>query len=251
MSKDPPIIRLAIAIPAYGGNVTMHHTRMFLELGNTLGASGERFQLVSFTTFDVNGIDQCRNLALQQAFSVQADWLLMIDADTWVEPSAIDRQGGTDAGFLLLRMISEAARKGAAAVVAPVMNRTMTGTEGGLMVYDVKTTIVEETVADLPGYPGECYEEANWDDGKSEYSKLTFDDAPRGLVEIDSAATAVFALDLAFAAQHFLLFKFEGKLSEDAYYCRAIAQAGGKLYADTRVRTAHLSRTTPLYSMED
>lgn len=237
MSKNPAVIRLAVAIPAYGGLITAHHARMFLELGNTLGASGERFELASFTFLDVNGIDQARNLALQQAFSAQADWLLMIDADTWIEPGAIDRQGGTDAGFLLLRMISEAAKKGAAAVVAPVMNRAMTGTESGLMIYRATNLLLSlPPQKDLAG-------------GKDNYEKLKIAELPRGLVEIDSAATAVFALDLAFAAQHKLLFKFEGKLSEDAYYCRMLAQAGGKLYADTRIRTAHLSRTAPIYSM--
>lgn len=244
MSKNPDRIRLAVGIPAYGGNVSAHHCRMWTEFGNTLGGSLERFELVTFDYFDVNGIDQCRNLMLVRAIEAQADWLLMIDADTWVEPSKEDQQAQSDAGFLLLRMISEAARISDAApsrigaVVAPVMSRVVPGKD----------------VPHQMAYVEQHWEttEARFDGKPPARSGTTFEPiefgAKGGMTEIDRAATAVFALNVPFAVEHRLSFKFDGKLSEDHFYCKSVREAGGRILADTRVRTGHMSRQTPLYS---
>lgn len=229
MSKNPERIRLSVGIPAYGGQISAHHARMWCEFGNTLGGSLERFELVTFDFFDVNGIDQCRNLMLVRAIEAQADWLLMIDADTWVEPSKEDQQSQSDSGFLLLRMISEASRIGAEVVVAPVMSRVVPGKDDPHpMTYKIIAdhqgiTVVEKVEPIALGSKG-------------------------GMNEIDRAATAVFALNVPFAVEHKLSFKFEGKLSEDHFYCKSVRDAGGRIIADTRVRTGHMSRQTPLYS---
>lgn len=239
MSKNPERIRLSVGIPAYGGQLSAHHARMWCEFGNTLGGSLERFELVTFDFFDVNGIDQCRNLMLVRAIEAQADWLLMIDADTWVEPSKEDQQAQSDAGFLLLRMISEAARINDAApsrigaVVAPVMARVVPGKDDShLMAYQWCEST--EFHGDHPP-------------ARSGFEPIIVE-SRRGMQEIDRAATAVFALNVPFAVEHKLSFKFEGKLSEDHFYCKSVRDAGGRILADTRVRTGHMSRQTPLYS---
>jgi hypothetical protein len=125
------IIRLAIGIPAYGDSLTAHHARMWLELGNIIGASPERFQLVMFGTVDINPIDRARDTLLAQAMIAGADWLFTIDADTWVEAD-----GDEDAGFQILRMISDADRKEAAIVCAPVRRRaSVDNPVADLMIY--------------------------------------------------------------------------------------------------------------------
>lgn len=244
MSKNPDRLRLSVGIPAYGGQISAHHARMWTEFGNTLGGSLERFELVTFDFFDVNGIDQARNLMLVRAIEAQADWLLMIDADTWVEPTKEDQAAQSDAGFLLLRMISEAARIDMAAptrvgvVVAPVMSRVVFGKDDSHpMAYkEVVERSLEDRAEDQPPI--------------FERSRMVpiLQGSKGGMNEIDRAATAVFALNVPFAVEHKLSFKFEGKLSEDHYYCKSVRDAGGRILADTRVRTGHMSRQTPLYS---
>ncbi len=222
MSKNPGRLKLAVGIPAYGGQITAHQARQWCEFGNTLGASMERFELVSFDFYDVNGIDQCRNLMLARAMEIQADWLLMIDADTWVAPSSNDYVAQCDAGFLILRMISEAAHAGAAVVVAPVMSRVIAGDDkdSHAMIYEI--------------FDGE--------------SKQVSHRLSRNMIPIDRAATAVFALDVRFANEHKLSFKFEGAMSEDHYYCKHVREHDGVIFADPRVRTGHMSRQAPLFS---
>lgn len=220
-------LRLIIGIPAYGGQITANHARMWLEIGNTLGGSYERFSLVEFAFWDVNGIDQARNMMLARALELQADWLLMIDADTWIEPSKIDRESGVDAGFLLLRMISDAERREAAIVVAPVMPRRASATgDQGPMVW---------------------VKHPNLDAGCAPDAALL---EQRGLFEIDSAATAVFAVNIPRIIPIKPSFKFAGGLSEDKFFCKCVRDGGGKIFVDTRVRTGHTSRTFPIYSDE-
>jgi len=228
-------LRLAIGIPAYGGYISMHHARMWMEFGNTLGGSHERFELVAFDTADINGVDQARNYLFARSVTAGADWLLMVDADTWVEPSGQDQQAGTDAGFLLLRMLSDADRWGASVVVAPVARRQAT------IVGDYEQMI----------YKAQMQREHFMDEGAPYvFGKLLpFKPEQRGLVEIDAAATAVFAFNVQRAVKHEALFKFAGGLSEDMEFCRQTRANEGTIFVDTRIRTGHLSRPFPLYSV--
>lgn len=263
-------LHLAIGIPAYGGQITAHQARMWLEFGNTLGGSTERFNLVACDFYDVNGIDQARNLMLARAVELNADWLLMIDADTWVEPSALDRQAQSDAGFLLLRMISDADRRNAAAVAAPVVRRRLAPSEapnilapreqltllevmGGergaaqpaidptVMLYQATIT---NTLEDLSGMP--------FDEFVAPHETVTYHPLElaglKGLVDVDAAATAVFAVNVPRAVQAKATFAFRNGRSEDLEFCHQLRAAGMPILADLRVRTGHLSRTAPLFS---
>lgn len=223
-------LRLSVGIPAYGGMISANHARMWTEFGNTIGGSSERFALVDFGFWDVNPVDKARNLMLDRAVKLGADWLLMIDADTWIEPGKLDRESGTDAGFLLLRMISDAERAGATVVVAPVMPRTSRpGEDTFPMIW------VERPSGEMGCPKEEIYQ--------------------RALIEIDEAATAVFAISIprlvaSYPKEGAIEFEFKPDVSEDRYFCRRVRQNGGKIFADTRVRTGHMSRSAPIYSTE-
>lgn len=215
------LLNLFIGVPAYGGLVHANQARMWLELGNTIGGSGERFALGGIGYADINGVDRARNFLLALAMQHNADWLLMIDADTWVEPN-----GDQDAGFQLMRMISDADRLDATIVGAPVVKRALPGDPHELMVYRIDPKI------EAPGKLGEA-------------SLGTV----RGLVPIDALATAVFAVnvrkigELTFEAPRHL-----GELGEDLSFCLKVREAGGGVYVDTRVTTGHLGRSPILLS---
>lgn len=227
-------LRLSIAIMAYGGQITSKHAMMWLELGSLLTQSRERFTLINFDHWDVNPVDKARNLALQTAFQLKSDWLFMIDADTFVE--GYDDE---DAGFQILRMISDADRAGAALVAAPVMRRAVSMADSNFsMVYKLDPDNKHADAAGLAPVP--------------------IHDEGRRLVPIDSAATACFAVNLAEAAKAQAVFRFtygsqtsdgvRPGLSEDHEFCRQLREAGGKIFADPRVKTGHISKPVPIYS---
>lgn len=209
------IIKLAIGLPAYGGRVSAEHTRMFLELGHTLATSEARFSLASWNMVDVCGIDIARNMLLGEAHRASADWLLMIDSDTWVIGV-----GDDSAGFQLLRMISEADRIGAA-IVGPAVHRRATKESREVMAY--RNALDGGVMALRTGDIGDINGE---------------------LMEIDALATSCFALNLKRCGQ--AQFKFTETLSEDLDFCRQIKELGGKIMLDGRMTTAHLSRPFPI-----
>lgn len=217
-------LKIAFGLPAYGGVISAEHARMWMEIGSTISGSPERFQLVLFDFQDVNPISEARNTLVSNARAAGADWLFMLDADTWVESASPDE----DAGSLILRMISQADREGASIVCAPVVRRRI-GSLGpneraGLMVWRGGV----ELSASLEEYLGD------------------------GLIEITACATACFAINIPrvqpIVAKHGELFQFKDGLSEDLYACGLVRETGGKLLCDLRVRTAHKSRSFPLYS---
>lgn len=224
--------KLAVGIPAYGDALTAHHARMWMEFGNTIGNNHERWRLSMFSTVDVNPIDKARNMLLAQAILTESDWLLMIDADTWIEG-----YGDEDAGFQILRMIADAQRKGAAIVCAPVCPRASEKGDPRVMVYrTVSRTLLVDS--DPPPEPYSVTLEMlcmNELDG-------------RALVEIDACATACIAINVRLAAAYNAHFKFNEPLSEDLDFCRQVKIAGGKIFCDPRVLTGHKSRPMALYN---
>ncbi len=116
------IIHLGFGIPAYGGKVAAEHARMWLELGHTLASSEERFNVrMPVMLVDVCQVDKARNMIVEAAFQSHCDWLLMIDADVWIEDP-----------WTLLRMISEADKAGHEVAVAPVQRRRLSDQRGQL-----------------------------------------------------------------------------------------------------------------------
>ncbi len=228
MSVDPnQQIRLAVGVPAYGGEVTVQHGRMWTEFGNVIGASDGRFRMTMFGFVDVNPIDRARNQLLAQAMLHTSTWLLMVDADTWAEGDDID-----DAGVQLLRMVSDAARRGAVLVGAPVVLRSTGQDAKKLNVYLA------------PGEDGKHVPlDASW-----------VAEQRRALVPVHAIGAAICAINLTKLAELDIdppvSYAFTPKLSEDLDFCRQIREHFGDsaIYADPRVITGHSSRSFPLYA---
>src|SRR5271156_4254643 len=105
----PTPLKLAIGIPAYKSQVHVGHTKMWLGLGYDLFRRADLIHLKGFIHMDVCGVDRARNFILAHAMTLDADWVLMVDSDTWVEH-----------GSSLIRMIYQGNQMGATIVGAPV-----------------------------------------------------------------------------------------------------------------------------------
>lgn len=211
-------LRILVGVPAYGGFIHAGQMRMWMELGNAIGASPERFELTGAAYVDVNGIDRARNLLLATAMQSGADWLLMIDADTWVESL-----GAEDAGFQLLRMISDADRLDATIVGGAVAHRGLPGAPHSVMVYDTDVTLKSTK----PGH----------------LEPISIVGMPRVLQGVSALATAVFAVNVhKIGETQFHAPSNLGELGEDLRFCQAINAQGGKVFVDPRVNTRHLGR---------
>jgi hypothetical protein len=110
------MIKLMVGIPAYGGRVVSQHAGMWFSLGQE-SAEREDISITSIMTVDANGIDRVRNRIVGEAMAAGNDWLLMIDADTWVNGNA---------GDSLLSMLQLGLQR-ATVVGAPVMRRGVEG----------------------------------------------------------------------------------------------------------------------------
>lgn len=211
-------IKLGIGIPAYGGKVSAAHTRMWLEVGAALADNRERFVLtLPIAHVDVCQVDKARNMLVDMATRAQCDWLLMLDADTYVED-----------GVQLLQMISSADREGYKVVVGAVPRRNTDGTRE-LMAYRREVGV----------------------EGYHRMAAVT-DDAlraePGPLVQIDEAATACMAINIPFVADQVPMpvFEFTSFASEDRHFCRRVAQRLGRIAVDKRVQTRHVNKPAVL-----
>lgn len=213
-------LKVFVGVPAYGGQISAQQARMWMEFGNTLGGSSERFELVGMMHADINGIDRARNYLLAAAFQTGADWLLMIDADTWVE--GLD---DGDAGFQLCRMISDGDRAGATIIGAPVAKRDHTKAHE-VMCYRFSSISDDEPIIIEP---------------------VSVEELGRGIKDVDAIATAVFAVNITKIGETvFRMPPMIGELSEDLAFCRKIRHDGGRVMVDTRVNTRHLARALPI-----
>jgi hypothetical protein len=226
-------LRLAVISPAYGGVISAEQARMWVEFGNIVGASNERFRLTVMGYVDVNPVSRARNQALMQAMLASSDWLFTVDADTWVIG---DKQGNEDAGFQILRMISEAERRGAVLVSAPVVRRAS-----------------QEQMRSGPGsYELAVYGEPG-PDGTYQGKPLAWlDTLPRALTPVFAVGSACCAIKLKPITDIVGMYEFTKTLSEDLDFCRQIREGlgDGKIMVDPRVITGHTSRSFPLLSME-
>lgn len=218
-------LKIAIGIPAYGGKCAAEHSRMWLELGNAIGGNEKRFRLVMMGTVDTQPVDRARNLLIAQAMLHQADWLFMVDADTWVE-----RVGDEDAGFQICRMISDADRVGCTLVSAAVVLRGKDPNDQTHKLAVYKRSVVETAI-------------------KHEAQPIDWiHEQRRALVPVDAVGAACFALNLKKLAEIDppLMFEFKPPLSEDLNFCKALGEADHKVMVDPRVLTAHLSKPAVL-----
>lgn len=197
------MIRLALAIPAYKDTITAKQAGMWLEIGQALAEYGNQISLAGFITVDTCGVDRARNYLIAHAMQINADWLLMVDSDTWAN--------GRD----LLRMIIACAARGAAVCGAPVYRRG--ATDNTLNVYR-KGPINGLRVCD-----------------EAELAGLA------SIVEVAAVGAAVMAVNLRKIGDE--IFKFTDTQSEDLYFCERVRMLGGEILVDKRVSTGHLGRT--------
>jgi hypothetical protein len=201
---------------------------MWLELGSALAQSFERFELAMFGYVDISPVDRARNMLMARAMLASADWLLMVDADTWVESAT----SAADAGLSLLRMISDADRAGATVVGAPVVCRTTALDDKPKL--SVWHGVVQTTqTANPDGLLAVRYQAAT---------------SVFGVGECDAIGAACMAINLHKVGDAH--FAFTPDLSEDLEFCRQVRAMGGKIIVDGRVRTGHLARQHGLFSTD-
>lgn len=203
------LLRLTIGIPAYGGQISANHAAMWLDFGVGYSSTWrERFEVRTIVHVDVNGTHVARNRLLQVAHECGADWLLMIDADTWVLGNV---------SVSLLRMIDEADHDLIAVVAAPVRMRQPPHEIAAWRRIDDQAFPVAEPLQ-------------------------------RGFNEVDEVGAACMAVNMHAVNQANARFEFTEALSEDREFCRQMRAAGHRICVDGRVRTGHLSKPPPLLS---
>jgi hypothetical protein len=207
-----PPLRLVYCCPAYGYHLDVGHQPMLLSLGFNLAASEERFELVMNAAVHICPVDRARNTFMHDAIGLDADWLLMVDADVSIP------DGGS-----LLQMVSDADRRGGAAVLAPVPSRNEKRPH--LMVFRDFTALQPEQFNEQ-------------------------------LIEIHEGATACCAVNVNWIREHWPVgsepwpwFRFTyGKgvdptdvLGEDHGFFREVRRRGGLILCDGRVHADHVA----------
>lgn len=213
--------RLAFGVPAYGGDVSVHHMQMWLSIGQAIEADYEREgrfdRDVTVIYADICGVARARNHLLANAMYHGAHWLVMIDADTWIT--------GTNPGKQVLRMVHEIASNRAyddvAIVSAPVRIRNAGGSQ----------RIAAYVAGNLAKRANLLIKHINSD----------------GLMFVEAVGAACMAVRLAHVMTANAQFAFTDELSEDLEFCRQIRAAGFRIALDGRMRTGHMSKPFPLY----
>jgi hypothetical protein len=200
------MLKLAVGLPAYRGQIASAHAVMWAQLGAACARQPDDVRIVMFGHVDTCGIDRARNALVQQAIAAKADWLLMVDSDTFAV-----------AGKDLLRMILE--RPAAAAIVgAPVIRRG-------------------EKSPNMWRWMGEhheaCGDALHGRDGTETIGPY---------IDVDAVGAAILAIDLAVVQRTGTMFRWADGMSEDLFYCRQLRLAGERIYVDPRVATVHLGQ---------
>lgn len=210
------MLKLAIGTPAYRGEIASSQMLMYMQLGAALARLKDKGEMepVMISNVDVCGVERARNLLVAYAMKSGADWLLMIDSDTWAEQ-----------GSELARMILEAPE--CAMVGAAVRTR---------------------------GHPGLNVYRWDQNDRKHFQIGLSSSLQNRGIPnyqEVDAIGGAIIALNLLrIGSLDFRwLYREDGTtMSEDLYFCRRLREHNQRIFVDVRVRTLHTDKPGVLSS---
>ena len=204
-------MKIVVGLPAYGGRVATCHAQMWFAFGDKVALHRSVVKSCHFVTVDVCGVDRARNLLLAHAMKLDANWLLMVDSDTWV-----------DDGGLLLRMLIQAERLDEERRIGIVGACVMRGVDGKEFpnVYQFN------------------------DQGKHEC--VPAEEMPAGadprihgpFLPVDALGAAVMAINLRRVEEH-MHFAF-GEISEDLGFCKQMRETGAMIYCDPRIPTHHL-----------
>lgn len=209
-------VKLAVGIPAYRGIVASHQAQMWMEFGAALVRSSEAIKLMTIANVDVCGVDRARNLLLATAMKEGADWLLMVDSDTWVHP-------GSD----LVRMVIEAPEN-CALVGASVRLRGLGRGEAAPLNY------------------------FDWNENENRHEPIPVKSMPdnKTHLEVDAIGGAVIAINLhrLVITDQFRWFYYDDgrSISEDLYFCRQLRKRDEKIYVDMRMKTFHVDKSAVL-----
>lgn len=232
------MIRLAVAIPAYNSTLDVGHAAMWLGLGMALGEAQAHFELVSFANYSINGIDFARNVITYDAITqAKADWLLMVDADTFHAGKASNDLG--NAGVDVLQMIRDADRGHTMSPSGLIVPLERPGTNGIAMIG----APVRSRAVDFDGF---CVKGMTSDQVKAIDAHTT----PFMVRQIGAAFIAV---NLQWLRDHWpeppwftMSHEFKGKpkmsRSEDYAFCDGIHERGGAVFCDARFSPAHVAR---------
>lgn len=196
------MLKLAIGVPAYRGTVCSGHVPMWTQFGAACARVPDEVSVVMLGHVDTCGVDRARNALVRQASKAGADWLLMVDSDTFAVH-------GKD----LLRMVLD--RPVDAAVVgAPVIRR------GGAAEPNVWA----------------------WDETADRHVACHWQSSAMSYAAVDAVGAAILALNLTTAARVGAVFAWVEGMSEDLWFCRQIRRACESIYVDRRVATVHLGQ---------
>jgi hypothetical protein len=208
--SQPTPTQVAFLIPAYNGVLDMGHADMWLRTGATLAMVADRFDLAMFGCGSMNPVAKARNQFMYAALDVGADWLVMIDADTYAEtPEAIFDmiQLGIDHGFQVM--------------TGAVMAR---GPEVGYPLYVRKSDV-----------------------GTNEFGfrTLTSEEIQGSIIEVDRCGGALLAINLNWIREcwpdgPWFHHPPTDDAGEDWTFCEGVQTRGGVIVADGRFATCHV-----------
>lgn len=235
------MIRLAVALPAFGSTLDVGHAGMWLGLGAALAEARSIVELVSFANYSINGIDLAREVATFDALKAGASWLLMADADTYHAGTTSSGMG--NAGVDILQMIRDADRglttiDGALARIPGLNGRTV-----GLVGAPVRGRGIGATGVTVLG-----------DHGGS-LRKLDLEDLADRMTSVARIGGAFIAINLGWLRTNWpqppwfkvtLGVDETGKpvsvQSEDNAFCEGVLTRGGAVVCDGRFVPEHVAR---------
>jgi hypothetical protein len=204
------MLKLMTAVPAYTMLVDAEQINMWLSLGVAVGQSNT-VKLIHNYVVSANPVGHARNLILQEAIKVGADYIFSIDSDTML-------QDGKD----IVRMVESAHAMNIQMLGAAVPWRVPVDTKSALMVWGRDRQFIDPRL--FKNKIHECYHMAtaayvadvNWVKENLTYPWYT----------------TVIDKDLFVA--------------EDIYFCTRVAENGGKIAVDGRVATSHVCKRSVL-----
>jgi hypothetical protein len=204
-------VKVALGIPAYREQVNVSHLPEVVSIVASLLATQGRMQWGGFFHVDSACVAHARNHLVYQAIEHGADWLLMMDADTFCIP----QEGKLHPA---IPMLLTAQAHGAQVIAAPVRRRR---TESYNAAFAAAGTWLLVEPGDFAGK----------------------------VVEVQRAGTAYMAIDLNWLRSRWLLSPWFSMsfpesaeprwIGEDFSFCDTVRERGGQILLDGRFEPEH------------
>lgn len=205
-------MKLAIGCPAYRGQVDVNHIPQVVSIFASQLAVHNRVSWGGFFSADSACVAHARNHLVYGAMGAGADWLLMVDADTYCVP-----EGARVHPAIPMLLTAEA--HGAAVIAAPVQRRRSKSYNCSLKLADTWVLVEKQDF-----------------EGK--------------VIEADRLGTAYMAIDLNWLRSKWssppwftMDFPKRGEpawIGEDFLFCDGVRDLGGKLLIDGRFEPTHV-----------